>query len=97
MVIPLRFFFFLFLIITDRYLNKKRNSPNIFWLIVFLWGNSFIFLWIPQSNIFGFLLIDYKNDKAGADEMAQQVRALTAFLKVLSSNPSNHMVAHNHL
>jgi hypothetical protein len=33
----------------------------------------------------------------GADEMAQQVRALTALLKVLSSNPSNHMVAHNHL
>jgi hypothetical protein len=27
--------------------------------------------------------------------MAQQVRALTALLKVLSSNPSNHMVAHN--
>ena len=28
--------------------------------------------------------------------MAQQVRALTSLLKVLSSNPSNHMVAHNH-
>jgi hypothetical protein len=32
----------------------------------------------------------------GAGKMAQQVRALTALLKVLSSNPSNHMVAHNH-
>jgi hypothetical protein len=32
----------------------------------------------------------------GAGEMAKQVRALTALLKVLSSNPSNHMVAHNH-
>jgi hypothetical protein len=32
----------------------------------------------------------------GAGEMAQRVRALTALLKVLSSNPSNHMVAHNH-
>jgi hypothetical protein len=32
-----------------------------------------------------------------AGEMAKWVRALTAFLKVLSSNPSNHMVAHNHL
>jgi hypothetical protein len=31
-----------------------------------------------------------------ADEMAQGVRALTALLKVLSSNPSNHIVAHNH-
>jgi hypothetical protein len=34
--------------------------------------------------------------KQGAGEMAQQVRALTALPKVLSSNPSNHMVAHNH-
>jgi hypothetical protein len=28
--------------------------------------------------------------------MVQQVISLTALLKVLSSNPSNHMVAHNH-
>jgi hypothetical protein len=35
--------------------------------------------------------------KSGAEEMAQQVRALTALTKVMSSNPSNHMVAHNHL
>jgi hypothetical protein len=33
-------------------------------------------------------------DQAGG--MAQRVRALTVLLKVLSSNPSNHMVAHNH-
>jgi hypothetical protein len=33
----------------------------------------------------------------GAGEMAQWVRALTALLKVLSSNASNHMVAQNHL
>ena len=33
----------------------------------------------------------------GTGEMAQQLRALTALPKVLSSNPSNHMVAHNHL
>jgi hypothetical protein len=32
-----------------------------------------------------------------AGKMAQLVRALTALLKVLSSNPSSHMVAHNHL
>jgi hypothetical protein len=32
----------------------------------------------------------------GAGEMAQRLRALTALPKVLSSNPSNHMVAHNH-
>jgi len=29
--------------------------------------------------------------------MAQQLRALTALPEVLSSNPSNHMVAHNYL
>jgi DMSO reductase anchor subunit len=32
----------------------------------------------------------------GAGEMAQRLRALTALPKVLSSNLSNHMVAHNH-
>ena len=31
-----------------------------------------------------------------AGEMAQQIRALTALLKVLSSNHSNHMVVYNH-
>jgi hypothetical protein len=29
--------------------------------------------------------------------MAQQLRALTALPEVLSSIPSNHIVAHNHL
>jgi hypothetical protein len=33
----------------------------------------------------------------GAGEVAQRVRALTALPEVLSSNPSNRMVAHNHL
>jgi hypothetical protein len=37
-----------------------------------------------------------KKTQGGAGEMAQQLRALTALLKVLSSIPSNHM-AHNHL
>jgi hypothetical protein len=32
-----------------------------------------------------------------AGEIAQQLRALTALPEVLSSNPSNHIVAHNHL
>jgi hypothetical protein len=39
-----------------------------------------------------------ENDKEkGAGEMAQQLRALTARPEVLSSIPSNHLVAHNHL
>jgi hypothetical protein len=37
-----------------------------------------------------------KNNTNRAGEMAQRVRAPTALPKVLSSNPSNYMVAHNH-
>jgi hypothetical protein len=33
----------------------------------------------------------------GAGELAQRLRALTALPEVLSSIPSNHMVAHKHL
>jgi hypothetical protein len=38
-----------------------------------------------------------KKISTGAGEMAQRLRALTALPEVLSSIPSNHMVAHNHL
>jgi hypothetical protein len=38
-------------------------------------------------------LNSYKRDLR-AGEMAKQLRALTVLQKVLSSNPSNHMVAH---
>jgi hypothetical protein len=38
----------------------------------------------------------YKKNTFGAGEMAQWLRALTALPKILSSIPSNHMVAHNH-
>jgi hypothetical protein len=33
----------------------------------------------------------------GTGEIVQQLRALTALPDILSSSPSNHMVAHNHL
>jgi hypothetical protein len=36
-------------------------------------------------------------EERGAGKMVQWVRALIAIPKVLSSNPSNHMVAQNHL
>jgi hypothetical protein len=39
--------------------------------------------------------VEYK-EKDQAGEMAQRLRAPTALPKVLSSNPSNQMVAHNH-
>jgi hypothetical protein len=41
--------------------------------------------------------ISFKNFIYRAGEMAQELRALTALPEVLSSIPSNHMVAHNHL
>jgi hypothetical protein len=42
--------------------------------------------------------IDYiKVILSGAGEIAQWIRALTALLKIPSSNPSNHMVVHNYL
>jgi hypothetical protein len=40
--------------------------------------------------------INIKKIFPGAGEMAQWLRAPTALPKVPSSNPSNHMVAHNH-
>jgi hypothetical protein len=39
----------------------------------------------------------FKKKRGGVGEMAQQLRALTALPEVLSSIPSNHMVAHSHL
>jgi hypothetical protein len=38
-----------------------------------------------------------KNSVRRAREMAQWLRVPIALLKDLNSNPSNHMVAHNHL
>ena len=39
----------------------------------------------------------FKNIQNRAGEMAQRLRALTALPEVLSSIPSNHMVAYSHL
>jgi hypothetical protein len=44
-----------------------------------------------------FLIFIFKIIYLGAGEMAQWLRMLTALPKFLSSNPSNHMVVHNHL
>jgi hypothetical protein len=53
---------------------------------------------IPEE--FDKLAVTFSEENAGgggACEMAQWLRTLTALPKVLSSNPSNHMVAHNHV
>jgi hypothetical protein len=52
-----------------------------------------------KKNSYSVLIheINIKKKIKRAGEMAQWVRALTALPEVLSSIPSNHMVAHNHL
>ena len=62
-----------------------------------------VFLLIEARSLLSFLLlhlaVEWQGSQVhiiGAGEMTQRVRALTALPKVLSSNPSNHMVAHNH-
>jgi hypothetical protein len=42
------------------------------------------------------VILELKRLRQGAGEITQQVRVLTALLQVMCSNPSNHMVAHNH-
>jgi hypothetical protein len=53
----------------------------------------------PNMMIPVILALEGKDKRipGGAVEMAQRLRALTVLPEVLSSNPSNHMVAHNHL
>jgi hypothetical protein len=53
---------------------------------------------IPALGGRGRRISEFKKKKTsmGAGEIAQWLRTLTALPKVLSSNPSNHMVAHNH-
>jgi len=52
--------------------------------------------YIPSALHLHFLLVA-QDVSFRAGEMAQWLGALTALAEVLSSNPSNHMVAHNHL
>ena len=63
-----------------------------------------MYIYIYMVFIVAFIIQNYpiikdlfKNYEIRAGEMAQQLRALAAPPKVLSSIPSNHMVAHNHL
>jgi hypothetical protein len=49
-------------------------------------------------KVIGVLLFYFvKNTFVGAGKLAQHSRALTVLPEVLSSFPSNHVVAHNHL
>ena len=57
---------------------------------VFMKGKHRLGMVVPMCDL------SIRKAEVGAGEMAQWVRALTALPEVLSSNPSNHMVAHNH-
>jgi hypothetical protein len=50
---------------------------------------------LPNTELILEVILRIQN--RGAGEIAQQLRTLIAFPEVLSSIPSNHMVAHNHL
>jgi hypothetical protein len=50
-----------------------------------------------EENCVDVVQLHVQKYKARAGEMAQQLRALSALPEVLSSIPSNHMLAHNHL
>jgi hypothetical protein len=52
---------------------------------------------VPMGNLVIIRNLSLRNHNSEAGEMAQRLRALTALPEVLSSIPSNHMVAHNHL
>jgi hypothetical protein len=52
--------------------------------------------WVVFGVCYGTELLP-KIKLAWAGEIAQELRALTVLPEVLSSIPSNHMVAHNHL
>jgi hypothetical protein len=60
-----------------------------------IWTFKWFFFPLQPHINKGFNLL--KKKLLGAGEMAQWLRALTALPEVLSSIPSNHMVAHNHL
>jgi hypothetical protein len=67
---------------------------------VSVWGAGFEVSFAqaqPRVGYSFFLLPADQDVQLRAGEMAQWLRALTALPKVLSSIPSNHMVAHNHL
>ena len=82
-------------------------DKNVIWLfclinkkIIFANYCSFIpnYTYYTENNKgFGLVAVKLptallKNSALWAGEMAQWIRALTALLKVLSSNPSSHMV-----
>jgi hypothetical protein len=73
-------------------LQKLPSYPSSW--VFFFFNIKFLVLKTLKVLFGGNFIIFKTNYRAG--EMAHWLRALTALPKVLSSNPSNHMMAHNH-
>jgi hypothetical protein len=78
---------FLHHILLVKLICVVQDSYDIAYLLVYRWHHSIPF----------WLQFFCQEVRCWAGEMAQWLRALTAPPEVLSSIPSNHMVAHNHL
>jgi hypothetical protein len=76
-------------------LQLAKTSVFLAGLLISLQSYFSLLFQVQQIKLF-MTITQIKTFAAGAGEMAQRLRALTALLKVLSSNPRNHMVAHNH-
>jgi hypothetical protein len=74
--------------------NSSSRGPNS--LIWSPWRDTHTHT--HTRHLFTHLFLkELRGVERGFTKMAQRLRSLTALLEVLSSIPSNHMVAHNHL
>jgi len=78
-----------FIIPTEGEENVPNGAP--IFLILPNYRNKIAF-----TTAQGLSSLDLEKKTYGAGEVAQWLRALTAVPEVMSSIPSNHMVAHNH-
>jgi hypothetical protein len=86
---------FVFSVTQQQKLYILRLRISLFWLMACLKKNLSSRQNFAIDTAFADMLV--KSQSSWAGEMDQQLRALVALSKVLSSIPSNHMVAHTHL
>ena len=79
---------FVFLKDSVMYTDVKIKHVKIF----FNYANLLKGIFLPDTQ-----KLHSKKHNSGLERWLSGLSALTALLKFLSSNPSNHMVAHNHL
>jgi hypothetical protein len=76
---------------------KKKGGGEITKITFYSFCQNQCLLIMNINLFFPVSVLWFKNVSLGAGEMAQRLRVPIVLPKVLSSNPSNHMVAHNHL